>query len=50
LFAVMAVTAVVFVLRYLPETKHRSVEEITAIFEQQTKERAAVPKPRAATP
>lgn len=34
-FAVLCVLAIVFVARYLPETKNRSVEEITAMFEQE---------------
>jgi SP family arabinose:H+ symporter-like MFS transporter len=35
LFAVLSAVAVVFVVRYLPETKELSVEEITEIFERQ---------------
>ncbi len=35
LFAVLAVVAILFVRQFLPETKHRSVEEITKIFEEQ---------------
>jgi MFS transporter, SP family, arabinose:H+ symporter len=34
-FAVLAVIAVGFVARFLPETKNRSVEEITKIFEDE---------------
>jgi SP family arabinose:H+ symporter-like MFS transporter len=33
IFAALAVVAIGFVARYLPETKNRSVEEITRIFE-----------------
>jgi sugar porter (SP) family MFS transporter len=36
-FAALAVAAVVFVARFLPETKNRSVEEITGSFEQQVR-------------
>jgi sugar porter (SP) family MFS transporter len=34
-FAVLCVIAALFVFRFLPETKNRSVEEITEIFEEQ---------------
>jgi hypothetical protein len=34
--------AVLFVLTFLPETKGLSVEEITAMFEQQAAERGVV--------
>jgi len=35
IFAALAVLAILFVSRFLPETKHHSVEEITRIFERQ---------------
>jgi MFS transporter, SP family, arabinose:H+ symporter len=35
IFAALSVIAIAFVHRYLPETKHRTVEEITEIFEEQ---------------
>jgi MFS transporter, SP family, arabinose:H+ symporter len=34
-FAAISVLAIGFVYRFLPETKNRSVEEITELFEQQ---------------
>jgi MFS transporter, SP family, arabinose:H+ symporter len=34
-FAVLAVLAIVFVARFLPETKGLSVEEVTVVFEQE---------------
>jgi MFS transporter, SP family, arabinose:H+ symporter len=34
-FAVLCLLAVAFVARFLPETKGRSVEEITELFEKQ---------------
>jgi MFS transporter, SP family, arabinose:H+ symporter len=37
-FAVLCVAAIGFVYRFLPETKNRSVEEITHIFERQSEE------------
>lgn len=40
LLAGLAVLAVAFVARFLPETKHLSVEEVVAIFE----ERSATPR------
>jgi sugar porter (SP) family MFS transporter len=41
-FSALAVMAVLFVLTFLPETKGLSVEEITAMFEQQAAERGVV--------
>jgi H+/Cl- antiporter ClcA len=43
-FAALCVMAIAFVHRFLPETKGRSVEEITEIFEREarTGETAAV--------
>jgi uncharacterized membrane protein len=41
-FAVLCVLAVGFVGRFLPETKGRSVEEITQLFEKQATTGAAV--------
>jgi MFS family permease len=35
LFAVLAVLAVLFVARFLPETKGRALEDVTAVFEKQ---------------
>jgi len=44
IFAALAVVAILFVARFLPETKHHSVEEITEIFERQAGgRREAVP-------
>jgi len=37
-FAALCVVAIVFVMRYVPETKGLSVEEITELFEQQARE------------
>jgi len=34
-FAVLCLLAIAFINRYLPETKNRSVEEITGIFEKE---------------
>ena len=34
-FAVLAVIAITFVARYLPETKGLSVEEVTRVFEKE---------------
>jgi membrane protein implicated in regulation of membrane protease activity len=34
-FAAISVIAIAFVYRFLPETKNRSVEEITELFERQ---------------
>ncbi|NUS44012.1 MAG: MFS transporter, partial [Mycobacteriaceae bacterium] len=42
IFAALSVVAIVFVLRFLPETKHHSVEEITAIFERQASSKVQV--------
>lgn len=36
-FAVLCVAAMAFVHRFLPETKGRSVEEITEIFEHEAR-------------
>jgi MFS transporter, SP family, arabinose:H+ symporter len=52
-FAALCVVAIVFVLRYVPETKGLSVEEITELFEEQAKERGVVspsPRPQMAHP
>jgi SP family arabinose:H+ symporter-like MFS transporter len=46
-FAALCVVAIVFVLRYVPETKGMSVEEITELFEEQAREQGmASPSPR----
>lgn len=50
IFAALSVTAVVFVMRYLPETKGRTVEEITEIFEKQARERVAATTAAATVP
>jgi sugar porter (SP) family MFS transporter len=47
-FAALCVVAIVFVLRYVPETKGMSVEDITELFEQQARERGAVAPSRRA--
>lgn len=39
IFAALSVVAILFVSRFLPETKHRSVEEIIELFEQQVRGR-----------
>ncbi len=52
-FAALCVVAIVFVLRYVPETKGMSVEEITELFEEQARERGVVspsPRPQMAHP
>ena len=41
-FAALCVVAIVFVLRYVPETKGMSVEEITELFDQQAREAGTV--------
>jgi MFS family permease len=41
-FAALCVVAVVFVLRYVPETKGMSVEEITELFDKQASERGTI--------
>jgi hypothetical protein len=43
LFAVLAVLAVLFVARFLPETKGLALEDVTAVFEKQAtgKDKAA---------
>jgi membrane protein implicated in regulation of membrane protease activity len=46
MFAGLAVVAVGFVRRYLPETKGQSVEEITRTFEAQARDRRAGLGPR----
>jgi sugar porter (SP) family MFS transporter len=48
IFAALCVVAIVFVRRFLPETKNRSVEEITDIFAEQAGGRS-VPTQRPAT-
>jgi len=54
IFAVLSVVSILFVRQFLPETKNRSVEEITTLFEQQAAERSAArrgvggPSPRTA--
>jgi MFS transporter, SP family, arabinose:H+ symporter len=46
-FAALCVVAIVFVMRYVPETKGLSVEDITELFEEQPREKGAVrPSPR----
>jgi MFS family permease len=50
IFAALSATAVVFVMRYLPETKGRTVEEITEIFEKQARERVAATTAAATVP
>jgi drug/metabolite transporter (DMT)-like permease len=46
-FAALCVVAIVFVLRYVPETKGMSVEEITELFEEQARSQGiATPSPR----
>ena len=52
-FAALCVVAIVFVVRYVPETKGMSVEDITELFEQQAKDRGVVspsPRPQMAHP
>jgi MFS transporter, SP family, arabinose:H+ symporter len=52
-FAALCVVAIVFVMRYVPETKGMSVEDITELFEQQAKDRGVVspsPRPQMAHP
>src|SRR3954470_1417963 len=52
-FAALCAVAIVFVLRYVPETKGMSVEDITELFEQQAKDRGVVspsPRPQMAHP
>jgi SP family arabinose:H+ symporter-like MFS transporter len=52
-FAALCVVAIVFVLRYVPETKGMSVEDITALFEEQARQKdvaARSPRPRMAHP
>jgi sugar porter (SP) family MFS transporter len=41
-FAVLCAIALVFVMTFVPETKGLSVEEITALFEQQAEERGVL--------
>ena len=49
-FAATCLIAIAFVHRFLPETKNRSVEEITDLFEEQASARPPAPRaPRAAT-
>jgi membrane protein implicated in regulation of membrane protease activity len=38
LFAVLAVLAILFVYRFLPETKGLPLEEVTAVFDRQAEE------------
>ncbi len=38
LFAVLAVLAIGFVARFLPETKGLALEDVTAVFEKRAKE------------
>ena len=38
LFAVLAVLAIGFVARFLPETKGLPLEEVTAVFEKKAEE------------
>jgi MFS transporter, SP family, arabinose:H+ symporter len=49
IFSALAIAAIAFVARFLPETKQRSVEEITEIFEEQARGRhpslTATPEP-----
>jgi sugar porter (SP) family MFS transporter len=46
-FAALCVVAIVFVLRYVPESKGMSVEEITELFEEQARSQGiATPSPR----
>ncbi len=47
-FAALCVMAIVFVLRFLPETKGHSVEEIIRLFERQAADHAD-PRARPAT-
>jgi hypothetical protein len=49
LFAALSLTAIGFVYRYLPETKHKSVEEITRIFEDQAGSGRPTSRPAAQT-
>jgi SP family arabinose:H+ symporter-like MFS transporter len=52
-FAALCVVAIVFVIRYVPETKGMSVEEITELFEAQARETgtsSAGPRPTMAQP
>ncbi|MGZ4470741.1 MAG: hypothetical protein ACXVXM_02135 [Nocardioidaceae bacterium] len=44
LFAALSVLAILFVARFLPETKNLSVEEVVAVFEEQA---GAAPRPAA---
>jgi sugar porter (SP) family MFS transporter len=44
-FAVLCAAAIVFVVRYLPETKGLSVEEITAVFEEEASRDASNKRP-----
>lgn len=46
-FAALSLLAIGFVYRFVPETKNRSVEEITQLFEQQAEDRPQATGPRA---
>jgi MFS transporter, SP family, arabinose:H+ symporter len=43
IFAALCVVAVAFVKGYLPETRHRSVEQIVAEFEREVQSRKLAP-------
>ncbi len=49
MFAALSVMAIGFVYRYLPETKHKSVEEITRIFSDQARSGRPASRPTAQT-
>ncbi len=50
-FAALAITAILFVRQYVPETKGRSVEQITREFEREASERKGrVPRQRSGEP